>query len=159
MLAKHKGNLSKMVPYFGRFRAWRNMNCTPEGWEIFNSFLLHVLVMVVWDDPPSKESTESKSLFSQVMCASPPWPTCCQPWCGASRHLSTTKVWFLTEFGIPKSSNAVADGEIHSLKTNSLPLKMGDPKRNFHLPTIRVQGRAVKLRGVFHWFGTYPLRM
>ena len=29
------------------------------------------------------------------------------------------------------------------------PLKMGDPKMNVHLPTIHVQGRAVKLRGVF----------
>ena len=153
----------------GRFRAWWNYD--------LQLSCLHVLVIIVWDDPPSQvtktpqesftfcrdsfretgEPTSSGCLnrspwkhlfFPQVMCASPPWPTCCPPWCGASG-------W---EFGIPKCSNAVADGEIHSLKLTK-PLKMGDPKRNCHLPTIHVQGRAVKLRGVFHWFGTYPLRM
>ena len=143
MLAKHKGNLSKMEKY----------QLHPEGWEIFNSFLLHVLVMVVWDDPPSQVTKTpgvngfKVTFFPGHVCFSSMTDLLSALVWGL--ETSTTKVWWLREFGIPKWSNAVADGGIHSLKTNSLPLKMGDPKRNFHLPTIHFQGRAVELRGVF----------
>ena len=37
-------------------------------------------------------------------------------------------------------------------KTNSLPLKLGRPKRQFHLPTIHFQARTVSFRECNWWF-------